>query len=225
MIVGLGNPGSEYARTRHNAGFMALDRLKNRYASGAVARSRFGGLAVEAVLPPSEPGRGDGPGAEEKCLLLKPLTYMNLSGQSVGEAVRFYKLDPEQDVLVLVDDVALGLGKVRVRAMGSAGGHNGLADIERVLGTRRYARCRIGIDAPPPGGIRQRDYVLGRFTDEQMAELERAGGGLDRACEASRAWATRGVMCAMDRFNADEPSGASGDRHNSNDNGAPGAGA
>lgn len=205
LIVGLGNPGAEYARTRHNAGFMAVDRLKDRYAPGAMARSKFGGLAVEAVVPPAAGGRGEGAVSEEKCVLLKPMTYMNLSGQSVGEAVRFYKLDPEEDVFVLVDDVSLPCGKVRVRAMGSAGGHNGLADIERVLGSRRYGRCRIGIDAPP-ALIPQKDYVLGRFTDEQMSVMD---GALDRACDAARVWATRGISAAMNRFNADEPEGAS----------------
>lgn len=202
MIVGLGNPGAEYAKTRHNAGFMAVDRLQARYAPGAMARSRFDGLAVEAVLPPSPPGRGEDAGAEQRCLLLKPMTYMNLSGRCVGQAVRFYKLNPEEDLLVLVDDVSLPCGKIRVRPMGSAGGHNGLDDIERTLGTRRYARCRIGIDAP--GVIPQKDYVLGRFTEEQAASMDRS---LDRACDAARAWATRGVGPAMNRFNSDEAEG------------------
>lgn len=204
LIVGLGNPGAEYAATRHNAGFLALDRLKDRHAPGAIPRQRFEGLTVEAVMPPSPGGRGEGPGQEERCVLLKPMTYMNLSGRSVSQAVRFYKLDPTRDVFVLVDDVALPCGAIRVRATGSAGGHNGLDDIERSLGTRDYARCRIGVDAPSPQGrIAQKDYVLGRFTAEQLAGLQPA---LDRACDAARAWATRGIDTAMNRFNVSDAS-------------------
>jgi len=190
LIVGLGNPGQEYVRTRHNAGFMALDRLAARHAPGAIARSRFGGVCVEGrIARPGEPG-------EEKTLLLKPMTFMNRSGGSVGEAVRFYKLDPVADLLVLVDDVALDCGAIRVRASGSAGGHNGLTDIERALGTSAYARLRIGIG--PRGRAEQVGFVLGRFTDEQMDALTPA---LEKAADASEAWALQGVDAAMNRFN------------------------
>ena len=131
---------------------------------------------------------------------MKPLTYMNRSGGPVSEAVRFYKLNPATDLFVLVDDVALPCGSLRVRAEGSSGGHNGLADIERALGTAAYARCRIGVD--PPGVIPQADYVLGRFTEAQWPPTSAA---LDRAAQAAEAWAAEGVIVAMNRFNARAP--------------------
>lgn len=184
LIVGLGNPGPEHDQTRHNVGFLVLDRLARRHAPGATARGRFHGVCIEA-------GMGD-----EKTLLLKPTTFMNRSGLAVGEAVRFYKLDPANDLLVLVDDLALGCGVLRLRGEGSAGGHNGLADIEQKLGTDTYARLRIGIDAPD--SIPQRDYVLGRFRPDQWERLEPA---LDEAAEAAFVWATHGLATAMNRFN------------------------
>lgn len=190
MIVGLGNPGVQYERTRHNAGFMAVDRLAARRAAGGVPRSRFHSATLEAAIPSAS-------GAEERVLLMKPLTYMNRSGGAVAEALRFYKLDPATDLLVIVDDVALPCGGIRVRAEGSAGGHNGLADIERALGTSVYARCRVGVD--PPGIVPQADYVLGRFTEEQWPLVDEA---IDRTVGASELWATQGVLAAMNRFNA-----------------------
>lgn len=185
LIVGLGNPGAQYARTRHNAGFMAVDRLKDRHAPAAIPRERFRSLVVETPI------RGAG-----KCVLMKPLTYMNRSGEAVAEAVRFFKADPSTDLLILVDDVALPVGSVRLRAGGSAGGHNGLSDIERTLATDQYARCRIGID--PPGIVRQSDYVLGRFSAEQTPEIEHA---INIACDATEAWAEKGIEHAMNLYN------------------------
>lgn len=187
LIVGLGNPGIEYDRTRHNVGFEVLDRLARRTVDPAhsIARSRFSGSLLEGEVPP------------EKLLLLKPLTYMNRSGQSVAEAVRFFKLDPAKDLLVIVDDLALPCGSIRLRPDGSAGGHNGLADIEEKLGSNRYARCRIGIDAP--AAIPQKDYVLGRFRPDQQPLVEAA---LEQAVEACRCWARAGLTEAMNRFNA-----------------------
>lgn len=185
MIVGLGNPGAEYERTRHNAGFMAVDRLARRHAPGAPARGRFHAATLEARI------------SNEPCLLMKPTTYMNRSGLAVAEAVRFYKLDVADDVLVMVDDVALPAGSIRLRASGGAGGHNGLADIERMLGGPNYSRCRIGVD--PPGPAPQRDYVLGRFSPEQWERMEPA---LDKAADAAEAWVAEGPINAMNRFNA-----------------------
>lgn len=150
LIVGLGNPGSEYAGTRHNAGFDVVDRLSARFAPGAAPRSRFGGLATDAEV------------GGEKCLLLKPMTFMNLSGRSVLEAVQFFKLEPSRDLLVIVDDLALPCGSIRLRPDGSSGGHNGLADIGLKLSSNYWARLRIGID--PPGRVPQADYVLGKFS-------------------------------------------------------------
>lgn len=184
LIVGLGNPGSEYEHTRHNAGFMVLARLVQRHKLTGI-RARFHAAAIEGLV------------AGEKCLLLQPQTFMNRSGQAVGEAVAFYKLDPTADLLVVVDDVALGVGTIRLRGSGSAGGHNGLNDIERALSTREYPRLRIGID--PPGRVPQKDYVLSRFSPDQRAALDPA---LDRGCDAVETWITQGLDTAMNRYNA-----------------------
>ncbi len=187
LIVGLGNPGLQYEKTRHNVGFLVLDRLARRHAPGEIARGRFSGAAIEAMI------------GSEKALLLKPATYMNRSGQSVVEAVNFYKIDAATDLLVIVDDVALPVGLIRLRAEGGAGGHNGLIDIEQKLGSQNYARLRIGIDKP--GQIPQADYVLGRFTEQQREQLEPA---LDEAADAAASWAMEGITTAMNRFNRKE---------------------
>ena len=228
VIVGLGNPGPEYQRTRHNAGFMVLDRLAARHAPGAVARSRFRGLTVETRLRRAgasggwgakpAPGEGAEPEPEVRALLLKPTTYMNRSGGPVGEAVRYYKADPANDLLVVVDDVALPAGEIRLRARGSAGGHNGLADIERALSTPEYARLRVGVDKP--GRIPQVDYVLGRFTEEQW---ERVDPALDRAAEAAAVWATGGAEEAMNRFNVRATPADGGRGDGAGPDGRPGA--
>jgi peptidyl-tRNA hydrolase, PTH1 family len=185
LIIGLGNPGQAYENTRHNAGFMVVDRLAARHAPGGVPRSRFNAAVIEAGI------------AGEPCLLIKPMTYMNRSGAPVAEAVRFYKVEPASDLLVLVDDVALPCGAIRLRPGGGAGGHNGLTDIQRLLGTDAYARCRIGID-PSPAFMDQADYVLGRFTAEQWALVDPA---LNRAADATEAFVARGIAAAMNTFN------------------------
>lgn len=186
LIVGLGNPGAEYEKTRHNAGFFVLDRLARRHGLSG-ARTRFHAGTLEATFGP------------HKVLLMQPTTYMNRSGTAVGEAARFYRLDPA-DVLVVVDDTALAVGTIRLRPGGGAGGHNGLSDIARALGTDDYPRLRIGIGEPIVGDqrIAQRDYVLGRFTEQQLADLDPA---LDRAAEAAQTWATEGIDTAMNRYN------------------------
>ncbi|MCH2144828.1 MAG: aminoacyl-tRNA hydrolase [Phycisphaerales bacterium] len=186
LVAGLGNPGPEYDRTRHNVGFAVVDRLARRFADPATAvpRAKFSGLLVESVI------------AGEKVLLLKPTLYMNRSGQSIAEAIRFYKLDPSTDLLVIVDDIALPCGLIRLRGDGGGGGHNGLGDISTRLGSSSWARCRIGID--PPGRIPQKDYVLGRFTPEQQEALE---PGLEDATSAAACWVEHGISKAMNRFN------------------------
>jgi PTH1 family peptidyl-tRNA hydrolase len=141
----------------------------------------------------------DGNASGEKVLLLKPMTFMNLSGRSVQSAMAFYQLSPA-DILVVLDDVALPCGKIRIRAGGSSGGHNGLKDIERALATSQYPRLRIGVDAPPPR-VPQRDYVLGKFTAEQRKVIDEA---LGRAAGAVATWIDKGVTAAMNHFNADE---------------------
>lgn len=183
VIVGLGNPGPTYQNTRHNVGFMVVDRLAQRLAPGSPVRSQFQAAVIET--------RTD----DDKCLLVKPMTYMNLSGASVAEIVRFYKLDPA-DLLVITDDAALPLGDIRLRKSGSDGGHNGLADIALRLGTEEYPRLRVGID--PPGRLARHDYVLGRFTEEQ-AEVMKDRIGV--VADAAWCWATEGVDAAMNQFN------------------------
>lgn len=204
LIVGLGNPGSQYERTRHNAGFMVVDRLIARHASTEIARSKFAAAVVEARLPfvchAGEAGQTGGTSSDDKCLFMKPLNYMNRSGQSVAEAVRFYKLNPKADVMVLVDDIALPCGSIRIRPEGGAGGHNGLSDIERCLGTQDYPRMRIGIDAP--GIIPQADYVLGKFTEEQWPKVD---ASLAKAADACDTWLKRGMDAAMNVHNAPPP--------------------
>lgn len=186
LIIGLGNPGSAYEKTRHNAGFMAIDRLHRRHTPAEPWRARFDGLFVEAVI------------VGERCMLLKPITYMNLSGRSVAAALNFYKLDPTRDLLVIMDEVALPIGSLRLRAGGGSGGHNGLTDVQRALGTPEYPRLRIGIGPCPPA-MALEDYVLGRFTDEQMAALAPA---IDRAADATEAFVSSGLAQAMNRFNS-----------------------
>ena len=195
LIVGLGNPGREYAQTRHNVGFEAINVLAERLAwtpageFDRLARQRFQSLTFEGAI--------DTATGAEKVMLMKPITFMNLSGRAVKEAMGFYKLTPA-DVLVIVDELALPAGKLRLRGDGSPGGHNGLKDIQRALGTPEYARLRIGIDpAPPP--VAGKDYVLGRFSEEQRIEIDKA---LPRAAACCVVWADAGLTRAMNEFNA-----------------------
>jgi len=190
LIIGLGNPGSEYDKTRHNAGYMVVDRLLARHAQGEPARARFHAATWDVGLP----------GA--RSIVMKPTTYMNRSGLAVGEAVRFYKLDPSEDLLVMTDDVALPAGAIRLRASGGTGGHNGLADIENALATDQYARLRVGVDSP--GIVPQADYVLGRFSPDQWTGVDPA---LDKAADAAELWAREGALAAMNQFNQRVPSG------------------
>jgi PTH1 family peptidyl-tRNA hydrolase len=198
LTVGLGNPGREYAGTRHNIGFEVIDRIARRvgWTFGAdefdrLAKTKFDGLAMDgSVLL--------GSGQSEKLLLLKPMTFMNVSGKAVQAAMAFYQLTPA-DIVVVLDDLALPCGKIRLRPGGSSGGHNGLRDIERVLGTDQYPRLRLGIDPAPPR-VPGKDYVLGRFTPEQRKLLEPA---ILRAASAIVTWIDKGIEPAMSQFNAD----------------------
>lgn len=185
LIVGLGNPGPQYAQTRHNAGFMVVDRLASRHEL-TVAKAAF-----HAVV-------GSGRVAERPCVLMQPTTFMNRSGFAVAAAAGFYKLPPEA-LLIVVDDVALPCGRLRLRAEGGAGGHNGLLDVERALGTDAYPRLRIGID--PPASVDPSDYVLGRFSPDQLQKIEPI---LDRACDAIESWVRDGIDKTMSQFNAEQ---------------------
>jgi len=200
LVVGLGNPGREYVRTRHNIGWEVVDALAARLGwiskpseFDRVARSNFDGLTMSGTVSQHSTG------GTEKLLLLKPTTYMNVSGRSVQPAMAFYQIVP-QDVMVVVDELALPCGKLRIRKGGSSGGHNGLKDIERALGTSEYPRLRVGID-PPPDRVPGRDYVLGKFTEEQRKLIDPA---VERATSALVTWIDRGINAAMNQFNVAE---------------------
>ncbi|MDR2936836.1 MAG: aminoacyl-tRNA hydrolase [Rikenellaceae bacterium] len=182
LIVGLGNIGAEYAHTRHNAGFEVVDAFAAS-AGATFATQRYG-----AVAEAKYKGR--------MFVLLKPSTYMNLSGKAVGYWMKQEHV-PIENVLVVVDDIALPLGAIRMRVKGNDGGHNGLKHIDATLGTNAYARLRFGIGGDFPQGF-QVDYVLGRWTsDEEKALPER----FDQAVEAIKAFGTIGVERAMNFFN------------------------
>ena len=198
LVVGLGNPGKEYVGTRHNVGFEVVEQFAFRLGwTGQgeyqrLAKKKFDALAFDGIVELAS-------GGTEKVLLLEPLTYMNLSGQSVQAAMAFYNVFP-QDLMVVLDDLALPVGRLRLRGAGSSGGHNGLKDIQRAIGTDQYPRLRLGIDAPPervPG----KDYVLGRFGDAQRQLLDPA---IARSCGAILTWIDKGLNAAMNQFNADE---------------------
>lgn len=186
MVVGLGNPGDEYADTRHNTGFRVIDALAEKLDI-EVKQRKFGARF------------GAGEFSGKKLILLKPWTYMNRSGQSVATAVGFYKLDLN-DLLVVTDDLALEPGRIRLRAKGSAGGHNGLADIIEKLGTNEFARCRIGIGSVGED-VRQNqvDYVLGEPTEEQKKLLDEA---VKKAKDAVLCWVEFDIQAAMNKFNS-----------------------
>lgn len=185
LVVGLGNPGLQYDKTRHNAGFLAVDRLAKDHAFGEVPKSRFNAACMEARI------------GGEKVLLMKPTTFMNRSGQPVGEALRFFKLDPATDLIVVVDELAFPIGHIRVGAKGSPGGHNGLKDIERALGGADYPRVRVGI-GNKPAMMNQADWVLSRVTEEEWPEFE---ASLARAAKAVGSILSDGVDAAMNAFN------------------------
>ena len=196
LVVGLGNPGAQYVATRHNIGFEVVDRLAAKLGwigraddFNRLAKTKFAGLTLDGVVSRTA-------GEAEKLLLLKPTTYMNRSGEAVAAAMNFFQLSPS-DIMIVLDDLALPCGRLRLRASGSSGGHNGLRDIEAAIGTSDYPRLRIGIDpAPPP--IKGKDYVLGRFTDEQRKAVDPA---IDRATGAIMTWIDKGIETAMNQFN------------------------
>lgn len=202
LVVGLGNPGSEYIGTRHNIGWEVVDRVAQRLGwigkpdeFNRLAKSKFDGLALDGTISLHSTG------GTEKVMLLKPMTYMNLSGRAVQGAMAFFQLAPAE-VMIVLDDLALPCGKLRIRTGGSSGGHNGLKDIERVLATSEYPRLRIGINPPPPRHP-QRDYVLGKFSPEQRPKMDAI---VDRAAGAIMSWIENGITTAMNKFNAEETS-------------------
>lgn len=182
LVVGLGNPGSKYDGTRHNVGFDVIDRLAAG-GSGTTFTRKFDGLVAEAEID------------YHRVLLLKPQTFMNLSGRSVGQALRFFKLDLA-DLLVVCDDLNLPLGKLRIRGGGSDGGQKGLRDISAQLGSEAYGRLRVGIGER--GEIDAVDYVLTRFRPAERPAIEDA---LILASQAVAVWVSQGLAVAMNRFN------------------------
>lgn len=180
IIVGLGNPGKSYATTRHNIGFMTLDRLAERWG---------------CVFKPDKARKGEVATASG-VLLVKPQTFMNESGQCVGALAHYFKIAPEQ-IFVLYDDMAFPLGKMRLRPGGSSGGHNGIKSLIAHLGTEKFPRLRIGIGAA--GGKEMVSHVLGNFRPDEREVLEKT---LDRACEAALFTIQHGIEAAANKYNA-----------------------
>lgn len=185
MIVGLGNPGRKYENTRHNAGFFVLDHLAEKQGV-TIDRIKFKGLCAETVL------------AGQKVLLLKPSTFMNLSGQSVTEAMRFYKLKPEQ-VIVVFDDISLEPGRLRIRRKGSDGGQNGMKNIIYLSGSDQFPRIKMGIGAKPNPGWDLADWVLSTFSATEQKALAEAA---DRAVGALELMVNGNIDEAMSRYNS-----------------------
>lgn len=184
LVVGLGNPGPKYEWTRHNMGFLVIDELAER-ESIPVQRLKFKALTNTAVI------------GGKSVLLMKPTTYMNLSGEAVGQAARFYKIPPER-VLVISDDVALPQGKLRVRRSGSAGGHNGLKNIIAHLGSDQFPRVKVGVGGKPHPDSDMADWVLSPFTGQDRKTMEEA---ISRAADAVTLLLDQGVDQAMAKFN------------------------
>jgi PTH1 family peptidyl-tRNA hydrolase len=182
LVVGLGNPGSQYEETRHNAGFKVVEELARRW-DFPKGRRQFSGVLADGAI------RG------ERVLLLEPMTYMNLSGRSVRETRTFLKLDVA-DLLVVSDDMALPVGRIRMRARGSAGGHNGLTSVIAELGTDEFSRLRVGIGQV--GGERMVGHVLGTFLPDEQPVVARS---IRAAADAVECWVAEGIDAAMTRFN------------------------
>lgn len=167
IIAGLGNPGKEYENTRHNAGFMVMDALAEKIGAD-ISEKKHKALCGKGVI------------GGEKVILMKPQTYMNSSGESIRAAADYYKVDPE-DILIVYDDISLAPGQLRIRAKGSAGGHNGIKSIIAMTGTQGFSRIKVGVGEKPQGWDLA-DHVLGRFSSEDRAKVEEAiGHAMDAA--------------------------------------------
>ena len=184
LIVFLGNPGPRYEMTRHNAGFMAADAMAKE-KNVNINKARFKALTATCDI------------GGESVLLMKPQTFMNLSGDAVAQAARFYKIPPEH-VIVVSDEISLPIGKLRIRTKGSAGGHNGLKDIIAKLGTDAFPRIRIGVGAPPHPDYDMADWVLSSFKNQDAEDMLAAAA---RAAQAAQCYITQGADRAMNRFN------------------------
>lgn len=185
LIVGLGNPGLEYAQTRHNAGFMTLDLLAEREHT-EIKRMKFKSLCGDAVI------------AGKRCLLMKPTTYMNNSGQAVAEAMQFYKL-PIDHIIVVYDDISLEPSRLRIRRKGSDGGHNGIKSIIYLTGEDTFPRIKLGVGKKPRPDYNLADWVLSRFTREELVQMHIAA---EHACESIALMVNGKIDEAMNRYNA-----------------------
>ena len=183
LVVFLGNPGLRYEGTRHNAGFMTADALA-RKKNISINRSRFQALTASCPI------------GDTTVLLMKPQTYMNLSGEAVGQAARFYKI-PADHVLVVSDDITLPIGAMRIRTKGSAGGHNGLKNIISVLGTEEFPRIRLGVGSPPHPDYDTVDWVLSVFRDQDAVDMNDAAS---RAADAVECFIAQGPEKAMNLY-------------------------
>jgi PTH1 family peptidyl-tRNA hydrolase len=184
VIAGLGNPGRQYERNRHNIGFMAVDALARKH-----------GLTFDKMMSKGMVALGEI--ARAKVALVKPQTFMNTSGQSVGPVLKFYKSSPD-DLIVLYDELDLPAGELRMRKGGSAGGHNGMKSIIQTVGTQEFPRLRMGIGRPP-GRMDPAAYVLQNFTTGEMADVDDL---IERTVSAIEIWLTSGIDLAMNRANA-----------------------
>lgn len=185
IIAGLGNPGMTYANTRHNAGFMGLDQL-----------AKMNNIDVKTMKFKAD--TGDGSIGGERCLLMKPTTFMNLSGEAISQAAAFYKIPPER-IVIMYDDITLPPGKLRIRRKGSAGGHNGMKSIIALLGTDEFPRVRIGVGAKPNPDYDLADWVLSKFTDDDMKALTPA---LENAAKAAELIVQGKTDEAMNKFSS-----------------------
>ena len=183
IIAGLGNPTREYERTRHNVGFDVIDVLADMFHT-TVEEKKFQGLYGRAMIE------------GEKVIFLKPQTFMNLSGECIWAAADFYKIEPE-NIIIIYDDISLDVGQLRIRKKGSAGGHNGIKNIIAHLGTQEFPRIKVGVGAKPPK-MDLADYVLSRFSREDRAVMEDA---FKDAAEAVQVMIAQGADAAMNRFN------------------------
>ena len=183
IVVGLGNPGGEYEKTRHNAGFIAIDRLCDSLGVKC-DRAKFKALCCEATI------------GENRVLIMKPQTYMNKSGEAISEASRFYKI-PADKVIVISDDVTLAVGKLRIRAKGSAGGHNGIKSIIQHLGSDNFPRIKLGVGEKPHPDFDLADYVLSGFTKDEIPQMKQA---MEKACKALELLTNGKIDEAMSKF-------------------------
>ncbi len=187
IIIGLGNPKAEYKNTRHNIGFDVIEMLADKYN-------------IVAETQKHKAFCGKGFIGNEKVVLAMPQTYMNLSGESVYEIVNYYKIDVENELIVVYDDIDLDIGQIRIRKKGSAGGHNGMKSIIGLLGTQNFSRIRMGVGAKPKG-YDLADYVLGHFSNEEREVID---SGIIRATEAIKVLIEDGVDMAMNKYNSHE---------------------